>query len=116
MQGNKQITVISVQTTDPNVKLIEAGSGPDKQRKPIDVNETVIFSWDKVIPFNEINAVAYNKNNVKVYEYRYPKNTTIIRTEDLRWYGMLQQITVVRRSHSSILLGINIVINLMEVL
>jgi hypothetical protein len=45
-KSNKQITVFAVQNEDPDVRFIQAGSNSSIQRKPITLNETVIFSWD----------------------------------------------------------------------
>lgn len=82
----RQITLIAVDTTDPNVKFIEAGNGVQRLKKEITVGNTVVFSWDKVVPFNEINAIALNNDNMKLYEYGFPKNTNVINTKDLKWY------------------------------
>lgn len=85
-EKDKQITVFAVQSKDPNVRFIEAGSNSDRQRKLIDLNKTVILTWERAIR-NDINAIAFNKDNIKLYKYGYnPKDVTVTRTEDLRWY------------------------------
>lgn len=84
--NNKQITVFAVQTNDPKVRFIEVGSSSDRQRKPIALNETVIFSWDKSIIWNDLNAIAFDKDNIQLYKYGYPKNVSSINANDLRWY------------------------------
>lgn len=86
---DKQITVFAVQTTDPNVKIIEVGSDSNRLRKPITLNETVIFSWDKVITLNDINAIASDKDNLQLYKYEFnPKNLNVTKSGDLRWYSV----------------------------
>lgn len=87
-ENNKQITVFAVQTNDPDVKFIEAGPNSDRQRKNIDSNEIVIFTWDKT--FNsDINAIAFNKDNLQVYKYEYnPKHLNVTDSKELRWYSL----------------------------
>lgn len=85
-QNSKQITVFAVQTKDPNIRFIEAGSNSDRQRKPITLNETVVFSWDKTLLWNDINAIAFDKDNLQSYKYEFLQNVTTISTKDLRWY------------------------------
>jgi len=85
-KNNKQVTVFAVQNKDPDVRFIEAGTNSDRQRKPISLNETVIFSWDNALPWNDMNAIAFNKDNLQSYKYEYLKNVTTISTKDLRWY------------------------------
>lgn len=83
---NKQITVFAVQTNDPNIKFIEAGLDSERQRKNISLNETVIFTWDKVINSN-INAIAFDKDNNQVYKYGYnPEHLSFVDLKELRWY------------------------------
>lgn len=86
-KNNKQITVFAVQTNDPNIQYIGAGSNLDKQIKPINLNETAIFIWDKSIGWNDLNAIALDNNNSQKYKYQYdPKKPSVSRSEDLRWY------------------------------
>lgn len=86
--NKNQITVFAVNNTDPNVNFIEAGSNSDKQKKSINLNETIIFLWDKSIGGHELNATAYD-NDLQKYKYGYnPENLSVIRSEDLRWYSV----------------------------
>lgn len=83
--------MLAVQNKDPNVKFIETGSNSDRQRKTISLNETVIFTWDKVIS-NDINSIAFDKDNLQLYEYRFnPESPTVLRMEDLRWYPIKKE-------------------------
>lgn len=83
---NKQITVLAVQTNDPNINFIEAGLDSERQRKNISLNETVIFTWDKVIN-SSINAIAFDKDNNQVYKYGYnPERLNFTDLKELRWY------------------------------
>lgn len=87
-ENNKQITVFAIQTKDPNVKFIEAGTNSDRQRKTIGLNETVIFTWDKAIS-TDINAIAFDKDNLQLYKYGCnPKNSNVINLKELRWYSI----------------------------
>lgn len=85
-EENKQITVFAVQVNDPRVKYIEAGLGLEREKVPILLSETVIFEWDKKLPWNDLGAVALDKDNRKLYRYGYPQNTSFFKSEDLRWY------------------------------
>lgn len=85
-KNNRQITVFAVQTSDPNIKFIEAGFNSERQRKNISLNETVIFTWDKVIN-NTLNAVALDKDNHEIYKYEYnPEHLDFTDPKELRWY------------------------------
>lgn len=87
-KNNRQITVFAVQTNDPNVKFIEAGSSLDRQRKSITLNETVIFTWDKVID-NNLDAIALSKDNSEMYKYQYnPEHLNVTDSKELRWYSL----------------------------
>jgi hypothetical protein len=86
-KGNHKITVFAVQTTDPNVKFIEAGSDSDRQQKSIGLNETVIFVWDKTV--SDLNAIAYNEDHQELYKYEYnPEHLNVTDPEELRWYPL----------------------------
>lgn len=90
-KNNKQITVFAVQTTDPNVKFIEAGPKSGRERKPVKLNETTIFTWDKRSDLNDINPIALDKSNLQLHRYGFPENKNITNTKDLRWYPVNNQ-------------------------
>ena len=82
---NGQITVFAVETSDPDVKFIEAGPDSERQRKVIGLNETIIFVWDKAV--SDLNAIAFSQDNKQLYKYTYnPMHLNIIDQKDLRWY------------------------------
>ena len=82
---NEQITVFAVQTSDPDVKYIEAGSDSERQRKEIRLDETIIFVWDKAV--SDLNAIAFNQDNIQLYKYTYnPMQLNHIDQKELRWY------------------------------
>lgn len=88
-KNRKQITVFAVQADDPNVKFIEAGPNSDRQRKSIALNETIIFTWDKLLLNNDINAIAFDEDNQQVYKYGYnPEYLNFTNLKDLRWYSL----------------------------
>lgn len=40
-----------------------------------------------MIPWNDIQAIALGKDNLQLYKYEYnPKNVTVIKSEELKWY------------------------------
>ena len=80
------VMVFAVETEDPTVAYIQVGPTTDRIKKEITVKEPVIFSWNKEIDINNLNPVALSKDGKVLYEYRYPKNTTSVSSEDLKWY------------------------------
>lgn len=81
-----QATVFAVESTDPQIAFVEIGPPTDRVRKGIKTGSPTIFSWNKAIQFNELGPVAFSIDNKPLFEYRYPKNTSIFRSEDLKWY------------------------------
>ena len=82
---NGQITVFAVRTTDPDVKYIEAGPKLARQRKDIDLTNTVIFVWDEAL--SDLNPIAFNQENKQLYKYMYdPAHPNFIDQKDLKWY------------------------------
>ncbi|AFQ44346.1 hypothetical protein [Desulfosporosinus meridiei] len=84
--GKDPATVFAVETSDPTISYIEVGPTTERIKKEITVNSPVIFSWDKPVDFNTFNPVALSKEGNVLFEYRYPKNTTTISSDDLKWY------------------------------
>lgn len=80
------VMVFAVETEDPTVAYIQAGPTTDRIKKEISAKEPVIFSWNKEIDINNLNPIALSKDGKILYEYRYPKNTTSVSSEDLKWY------------------------------
>ncbi|MHB1125732.1 MAG: hypothetical protein ACYC2T_02065 [Bacillota bacterium] len=82
-----QAMVFAVESSDPNVVYVEIGPPGARVRKEIKINTPVIFSWKKVIQFNDLKPVALSKEGTPLYEYKYPENkNTIFAPEDLKWY------------------------------
>ena len=81
-----QATVFAVESTDPQIAFVEIGSPNERVRKEITPATPTIFSWNRAIQSNELDPVAYSADNKPLFEYRYPKNTSTIRSEDLKWY------------------------------
>lgn len=82
----ERATVYAVEVTDEKVSYIEIGPQPDRIRKYSGDGNPIIFSWDKSISWNDFNGIAYSKEGVPIYEYKYPRDTNFIKHEDLRWY------------------------------
>ncbi|GEO26779.1 hypothetical protein AAC03nite_25640 [Alicyclobacillus acidoterrestris] len=84
---NIAVTTLVVLTTSKNVAYIEAGPMSDRVKKPIQIGNPTVFSWNQMLNANDLNAIAYSKNGHELYEYGYPKNKSGINlTTDLRWY------------------------------
>ncbi|TWH56976.1 hypothetical protein DesLBE_1233 [Desulfitobacterium sp. LBE] len=84
-----QAAVLAVETTDPQIAFIEAGPKDDRVRKEITEGSPAIFSWHKAIQANnELNAIALSAEGNTLYEYRYPKNTNVFRSEEFKWYSV----------------------------
>ncbi|OEF96138.1 hypothetical protein [Desulfuribacillus alkaliarsenatis] len=82
----REATVFSVQVEDDNVSYIEVGSLDSRKRKEAVIGEPITFSWDKEIPFNELDAKALNDKGEILYEYR---NSKIHHSsENIRWYSV----------------------------
>jgi hypothetical protein len=80
----KFLTVVPIQNYDKNVAYIEMGPVTDRIHKETPLNQTIIFSWNKSIPWNDLNAIAYSKDKEALYHLGYEiKNSTII--SELRW-------------------------------
>lgn len=84
-----QATVFAVETTDPQIAFIEAGPEDDIVRKEIEKGSPTIFSWNRAIRSNdELKPIAFSTDGTPLYEYRYPKNTNVFRSEELKWYSV----------------------------
>jgi|GEM_PF-1682223 hypothetical protein len=79
------ITVVPVQSFDDNVAFIEMGSGADLQRKAVSTGEVLLFSWEKLIRWNDLNAIAYSSDHEELYKLGYEVNNSTVHTDELRW-------------------------------
>ena len=84
--SKNQATVLAVQSSDPNVAFIEMGSASEQEKKAVKTGTPIIFSWNKLIQFYDLKPTALSKDGAPLYEYRYPKNTNVISSNDLKWY------------------------------
>jgi hypothetical protein len=84
-----QVTVLFVETSDPNIAFVEIGPSNDRINKEIKVGTPIIFSWNRVIQTNELKPIALSKEGIPLYEYRYPKNKKVtdqIISNGPKWY------------------------------
>ena len=83
---NDEATLLSVISYDEEVAYIEAGVEPNVERKEIKKGERISF----LFPFSEqidfLYPAAFNNDGKKLYYYGYPKDTNIIRSDDLKWH------------------------------
>jgi len=83
-----QVMAMAVVTSDPSVSYVEIGPSTEKIRKEAKSGVPMLFSWKKVIDFNDLKPTAYSKDGKPLYEYRFPKNTNTVSTADIRWYSV----------------------------
>lgn len=88
---NHESTLLSVISYDEEVAYIEAGVEPNVERKEINKGERISF----LFPFSEqihlLNPTAFNKDGKKLYYYGYPKDTNVLKSEDLKWHKIDEQ-------------------------
>lgn len=85
VENGKGITVVPVQSVDDNVAFIEMGSGADLQRKTVKAGGVLLFSWEKSIRWNDLNAIAYSSDNKELYKLGYEITNSTIHSDELRW-------------------------------
>ena len=83
-----EATLLSVISYDEEVAYIEAGVESYLERKEINKGERISF----LFPFSEqidfINPTAFNKDGKKLYYFGYPKDTNVLKSEDLMHKSM----------------------------
>lgn len=83
---NHESTLLSVISYDEEVAYIEAGVEPNVERKEINKGERISF----LFPFSEqihfLYPTAFNKDGKKLYYYGHPKDTNVLKSEDLKWH------------------------------
>ena len=84
--GNGEgLTAIPVQSYDEQVAYIEMGPEADRIVKSVPYGDTVIFAWDKDIPWNDLNAIAYSSGGQPLYKLGYEIVNNTIKRDELRW-------------------------------
>ena len=78
------ITVVPIQCFDENVAYIEMGTN-DRLQKEVKVGEVIIFSWTNSLRWNDLNGIAYSKNDEPLYKLGYDIKNSTIKTDELRW-------------------------------
>lgn len=79
------ITVVPIQCFDDNVAYIKMGDNDDRLRKEVKVGEVVIFSWATSLRWNDLNGIAYSKDDKPLYKLGYEIENSFIKTDELRW-------------------------------
>ncbi|MCL8208594.1 MAG: hypothetical protein K6V97_11065 [Actinomycetia bacterium] len=79
-------TVFAVETSDPRIASISAGPASARQKKKVDVNTPVIFSWNKAFYWYELNPVALSAEGKPLYKWGVPLNVSAFTPRDLKWY------------------------------
>ncbi|WOV88769.1 hypothetical protein QWT69_06585 [Sporosarcina oncorhynchi] len=79
-------TLLSVISYDEEVAYIEAGVEPNVEKKEISKGERITFLFPFMKQIDFLYPTAFNKNGEKLYYYGYPKDTNVIKIEDLKWH------------------------------
>ncbi|MCO1604690.1 hypothetical protein [Desulfosporosinus nitroreducens] len=83
-----QATVFAVETSDPNITSVEVGPPNQRIMKDIKVSNPIFFSWNTGMQLSLLKPIAFSKDGTPLFEYRYPKNTNVTRSEELKWYSV----------------------------
>lgn len=82
----EQGTVMVIKVMDDNVAYIEAGPDQNRERKLVQKDQLVIFSWDNALFVHEILPIAYSEDGTELYRYGYPEGTTYLDDSEIRWH------------------------------
>lgn len=83
---NHASTLLSVISYDEEVAYIEAGVEPNVERKEINKGKRISFLFPYSEPIHLLNPTAFNKDGKKLYYYGHPKDTNVLKSEDLKWH------------------------------
>lgn len=82
----KEVTAIPVQSFDEKVAYITMGKDIHRNSKNISYGEVVVFAWDKLMSWNDLEAIAYSSDDIPLYELGYEiRRGEPIKTNELRW-------------------------------
>lgn len=79
------ITMITIQNFDENVAYIEMGFNAGRYAQETPVGDVIVFTWDKSIPWNDLDGIAYNKSGEPLYQLGYEIKNNTIHRDELRW-------------------------------
>lgn len=85
LDDHTEITAVFIQNFDNNVSFVKIGEGSDELEKTIIPGEVVAFTWQKIICFNDLNAVAYSNKSLPLYVLGYEIKGGVLYADDLRW-------------------------------
>jgi len=84
---DKGVTVVPVQSFDTKVAYIKMGTVNDEIMKNISYGQVTFFVWDKYLPWNDFNAVAYSNEDTPLYIlFGYDIVNNSANVSELRWY------------------------------
>jgi len=81
-----RFTLLAFINNDSNITYIEAGPPSERLRLNTPEGEITLFLWNKSIPWNDWNAIAYTVDHEALYELRYEVNNGILHSDGLRWH------------------------------
>ncbi|GGF14395.1 hypothetical protein GCM10010954_11290 [Halobacillus andaensis] len=79
------LTLLVVQSMDPDVDKIEAGEETNRKENEVEEGEISVFSWDRSISFDEMNAAAYDGQGEVLYYFGLEKDETT-NVDNLGWF------------------------------
>jgi len=84
--NNHPITVVAVVVRSSRIKTVEVGPIGQRESQSVRLNTPLLFSWNRMIAFNDMNPLALSHSDKPIYEYRYPQNTSVIHPSEIKWY------------------------------
>ncbi|MFG6149319.1 hypothetical protein [Halobacillus sp. B23F22_1] len=79
------LTLFVVQSQDSEVAKIEAGEETNRQEKEVEEGEKAVFSWDRSISFDEMNAAAYGEHGESLYYFGIEQDNTA-NVDNVGWF------------------------------
>lgn len=80
-------TVLGVVSDDPGVKYIEVEHPREGIKKEIETGEVLIFEWPERYTYDDLKPItALSDKGEILYEYRYPRDTGVHKSEEFKWY------------------------------
>lgn len=81
---DEELTALCFQSNDEQVDYIVVKMDGKEEKKHISFDDTVVFSYDKCVPFDEITAYAYSEDGHKMYQFQYEEKDQIKENEQRR--------------------------------
>ncbi|WP_431799864.1 hypothetical protein [Halobacillus andaensis] len=80
------MTLLIVRSSDERINSIEAGRESNRKVKEVEEGDVVVFSWDESVPFDVMNAVAYDEQEEALFYYGFPEDEANLDASDVGWH------------------------------